>query len=141
VAVTLENRIVTSIETDMQDLVSESLFGGFNSLKKKKASGQEEFLDRISQIIERMKDEGGFALKVDADLFRRLLDLSTDSAQMGEPSDIVILTNPFNASGVVAPVPGHGDGSEQGGGESSGATTGALSPTVEPAAQVAHGAC
>ena len=85
-----------------------------------------------------MQKEGGFALKVDADLFRRLLDLNTHEL-ITSPIDVVLLQNPFNASAVIENIaPTHGEGGEQGGGESSGATTGALSPSVEPAAQLAQ---
>jgi hypothetical protein len=132
VAVTLAGGIVTNIETDTQDLVSESLFGGFSALKKK-ILGEEEFFDTIAAIIERMKNEAGLALQLDAELFRRLLDLSTDSTQMVDAGDVVLLSNPFNASGVIGPVaPGHGDGGEQGGGSESSAPSGAaLVPSGE----------
>jgi len=123
-AITLENGIVTQIETDMQDLVSESMFGGFNALKKK-IFGDEEFLDRISQIIERMQAESGFALQVDAALFRRLLDLSTPDQPMVEQFDIVILANPFDASVVIETVaPTHGESADQGGAQQQGGDAG-----------------
>jgi Ca2+-binding RTX toxin-like protein len=135
VAITLQNGIVTQIETDSQDLVSESLFGGFSSLKKKLAAGEQEFLDRISQIIERLQSEGGLRALLDAELFRRLLDLGAHESA-GRAIDIVILTNP-NASAVVGtPAPGHGEGAEQGGDESSGQSGAALETDMQQVASL-----
>ncbi|HEY6967049.1 MAG TPA: calcium-binding protein, partial [Burkholderiales bacterium] len=132
-SITLEGGIVTAIETDTADLVSESLFGGFNALKKK-IFGEEEFLDRLGAMIDRL--EGGFALNsaFDPELFRKLLNLSAPPLPDSE-GDIVILQNPFNASVVEgSSATTHSDGSDQGGAESSGQTGAALDPADEPQA-------
>jgi Ca2+-binding RTX toxin-like protein len=125
VAITLLNGFVTSIETDLQDLVSESLFGGFNSLKKKKATGEEELAIRLAHLIERLDGEFAALRLLDPELFRKLLDLDADENSDSEQF-LVMLLNLFSGETVIAPVPpSHGDGQEQGGGESGGAESSA----------------
>jgi Ca2+-binding RTX toxin-like protein len=120
VAVTLEGGIVTSIETDTHDLVSESMFGGFNALKKKLADGESLPFD-LNEVIAQLEAAIAQTLaQLDAEMFRRLLDLSADGNSVGEQY-LFVLLNLFNEISVTAPIPpSHADGGQEQGGNQQG---------------------